>query len=234
MSTSVTADMHGEAYLVRVDDGGVNALDLAMIDEMLTAIAAAPADAALVIAGRPGYLTAGLDRSVMLGPDRAAVSCSLRRVTDLLEMVLRHPGPTVVACTGHALAAGALLLLVADHRIGARVTSKIGFNESRIGLPLGPLAVAAARARLDPRALVQATVQGVVYDAVDALAVGYLDALAEADSVVDASVAHAVSLSKLNRKAYLRTRELLWAPVRTEVSEALARRAGKTAATATS
>lgn len=225
--TSVTTELIGAAYVIRIDDGAVNALTLPMIDELGAAVMAAPADAALVLAGRPGCLTAGLDRSAMLGADPAAVSRSLRQVTELYETVMRHPGPTVVACTGHALAAGALLLLVADHRVGARVSSKIGFNESRIGLPLGPLAVAAARARLDPRALVRATVEGVVYDAVEALAVGYLDALTEADAVVDAAVAAAQSLSSLNRRAYLRTRELVWAPVRAEVSEALARRASR-------
>lgn len=227
MSSSVITERAGAAYLVRIDDGGVNALTLPLIDDLDAAITAAPPDAALVIAGRPGCLTAGLDRKAMLGEDRAAVSHRLRKVTDLYEKVLGHPGPTVIACTGHALAAGALLLLVADHRVGARVSSKIGFNESRIGLPLGPLAVAAARARLDARAFLQATVQGVVYDAEQALAIGYLDALTEADAVVDAATAHAQSLSGLDRKAYLRTRELLWAPVLGEVSEALARRASQ-------
>jgi enoyl-CoA hydratase len=230
VSTSVTTEQVGAAYLVRIDDGAVNALTLPVIDTLGAAIEAAPADTALVIAGRPGCLTAGLDRAAMLSGDRNAVSRSLRSVTELLEKVLRHPGPTVVACTGHALAAGALLLLVTDHRIGARVPSKIGFNESRIGLPLGPLAVAAARARLDPRALVQATVQGVVYDAEEALSVGYLDVLTEADALVDSAMAHACTLSGLHQKAYLRTRELMWAPVRREVSEALARRTSEPSA----
>lgn len=224
MGGSVTTGVAGGAYLVRIDDGSVNALTLTMIDEIGAAITAAPPDMALVIAGRPGCLTAGLDRSAMLGGDRAAVSRSLQKVTDLFEKVLRHPGPTVVACTGHALAAGALLLLVADHRIGARMPSKIGFNESRIGLPLGPLAVAAARARLDPRMLVQATVQGVVYDAEGALKAGYLDDVTDGDAVIEAALEYGRGLSELNRKAYLRTRDLVWAPVRAEVSHALASR----------
>jgi len=229
--TSVTTELIGAAYLVRIDDGAVNALTLPMIDDLSAAISAAPPDAALVLAGRRGCLTAGLDRSAMLSGDPAAVSRSLREVTALLEKVMQHPGPSVVACTGHALAAGALLLLIADHRVGARVPSKIGFNESRIGLALGPLAVAAARARLDPRALVRSTVGGVVYDADQALAVGYLDELTEARAVVDTAVACAQRLAGLDRKAYLRTRELLWAPVRAEVSAALARRPARPSTT---
>lgn len=222
--TPLTNDRIGGAYLIRIDDGAVNALTLDMIDGLIAVVTAAPADAALVIAGRPGCLTAGLDRAAMLSGDRAAVSRRLRQVTALYDAVMRYPGPVVVACTGHAVAAGALLLLVADYRVGARVPSKIGFNEAGVGLPLGPLAVAAARARLDPRALWRATVGGVVYDADGALAVGYLDEIADADEVVNTAVARAQSLSGLNRTAYLRTRELFWAPVHAEVSIAVARR----------
>jgi enoyl-CoA hydratase len=227
--TAVTTELVDAAYLIRVDDGAVNALTKCMVEDLLAAVAAAPPDAALVIAGRPGCLTAGLDRSTMLSGDPSAVSRTLRQVTEFFEAIMAHPAPTVVACTGHALAAGALLLLVADHRVGARVPSKIGFNESRIGLPLGPLAVAAARLRLDSRALVRATVEGVVYDAEEALAVGYLDALTDADAVVDTALAAAQALAALRRKSYLRTRELVWSPVHEEVSRVLAQREARPA-----
>jgi enoyl-CoA hydratase len=229
-TTAVTTQLVGSAYVVRLDDGAVNALTTAVIEDLGAALAAAPQDAALVLTGRPGCLTAGLDRATMLGADPSAVSRSLRQVTELYDAVLAHPAPTVVACTGHALAAGALFLLVADHRIGARVSCKIGFNESRIGLPLGPLAVAAARLRLDSRVFMRATVEGTVHSAEDALAVGYLDALTEADTVVDAAIAAGEELAGLRRKSYLQTRELVWSPVREEVARAIAQRTARPAA----
>ena len=37
---------------------------------------------------------------------------------DMLLRLYRHPQPTVIAVTGHALAAGALLVLACDSRIG--------------------------------------------------------------------------------------------------------------------
>ena len=56
--------------------------------------------------------------------------------------------PTVAACTGHALAAGALLLLSLDQRVGADGPAKIGLNEVAIGMALPIFAVELARERL--------------------------------------------------------------------------------------
>ena len=42
--------------------------------------------------------------------------------------------PVVAACTGHAVAAGALLLLGCDQRVGPDAPVKIGLNEVAIAL----------------------------------------------------------------------------------------------------
>ena len=72
-------------------------------------------------------------------------------VVDGARFLMRLYGlglPTVAACTGHALAAGALLLLSADHRVGADGPFKIGLNEVGIGMALPMFAVELARERL--------------------------------------------------------------------------------------
>jgi len=53
-------------------------------------------------------------------------------VTAGAELALRlygFPRPVVAACTGHAIAMGALLLLCADARLGTEGDFKIGLNE---------------------------------------------------------------------------------------------------------
>src|ERR671937_275495 len=66
--------------------------------------------------------------------------------------------PIVVACTGHAVAAGALLLLGADYRVGARGEFQIGLIETKLGMVLPQWAVELAQERLSKRHLQQATV----------------------------------------------------------------------------
>lgn len=224
-SDAVTVQIDEAVAVVRIDDGKVNALTLDMIGGIQGALESASAGAdAVVLTGRPGCLTAGLDRSVMLGTDRNAVSGNLRRVTDLYRQMMDLPVPLVVACPGHAVAAGALFLLVADVRVGARVPSRIGLNEVQIGLPLFPLAVAAARARLAPRDFYQATIGATLYDSAGALEAGYLDEVVEPDALLDVATERAAALGGLDRRSYLRTRRLVVAPILDEVERATSRR----------
>ena len=57
--------------------------------------------------------------------------------------------PCYVACTGHAVAGGALLPLCADARVGVDGDFKIGLNEVGIGMTMPKLGVELARDRLD-------------------------------------------------------------------------------------
>ena len=58
---------------------------------------------------------------------------------ELLLAALTGTTRIVAVCEGHAVAAGAMLLLVADVRIGARGSYTIGFTEPRLGMPLPEL-----------------------------------------------------------------------------------------------
>lgn len=227
MTMPVTVTEQGSVAVVRIDDGKVNALSLDVISQLGAALDGVRDADAVVLTGRDGCLSAGLDRSVMLGADRAAVTANLRTVTGLYETLLSLPAPTLVGCSGHALAAGALFLLVADVRIGAAGPWKIGLNEVQIGLPLFPLAIAVARARLASTAFVAATLEATVYDAAGAAEVGYLDRVVEPTELLDVAVDHATRLGRLDRRAYLTTRRLILAPVLDEVVRATAGRAGQ-------
>jgi enoyl-CoA hydratase len=110
--------------------------------------------------------------------------------------------PTVAACTGHALAGGAITLLACDRRIGADVPAKIGLNEVAIGMVLPIFAVEFARDRLLPTAFGPATMGAQVYDPAGALAVGYLDEVVPADDVLDTAIAEARRLAQLRTGAY--------------------------------
>ncbi len=102
---------------------------------------------ALCITGAPGMFSGGFDLAVMRsGPTEAG-----KLVTDGGALITRLFGsevPVVIACTGHAVAAGALLLLGADVRIGVRGAFRIGLIETEIGLVLPRWAAELARERL--------------------------------------------------------------------------------------
>ncbi|MEM1032409.1 MAG: crotonase/enoyl-CoA hydratase family protein [Myxococcota bacterium] len=211
----ITYAAHGDVALLTLDDGKANALSHAMLDALAHHLDRAEREAgSVVIAGRPGKFCAGFDLATMMGgPD--AVTGILTKGGDLFLRLYTFPLPLVAACTGHALAGGALLLLCCDVRIGTGGPFKIGLNEIQIGLPLPLLGRELARDRLAPSHLTEATLLAKIYDPEAACVAGYLDRVAPAGAV-EASLEAAKAFDGLSRPALAATkRELRAATVAT-------------------
>lgn len=189
----------------RIDHGKANALSfevLAGVDRCLTHAEQDPAVGAMVITGTPGFLTGGFDLSVMKGADPAAM---IRLVSDggaLFTRIYASPTPVVVAAPGHAVAAGALLLLAADERIGVEGPFQIGLIETKIGMFLPRWAIELAEERLSKRHFQVATVGARMYAPAGARDAGYLDEVVEADALEAAAQAAAKAWAELPAAAY--------------------------------
>jgi enoyl-CoA hydratase len=131
--------------------------------------------------------------------------------------------PVVVACTGHAVAMGAILLMSADLRVGTEGEFKIGMNEVAIGMPVPNFAMGLARDRLSTRWFVQAIQHARLFDPVTAIEAGYLDEVAPADAVVDTAVARAEDLAtNLRPAAFQLTRDIMRAGVAADLRAGIA------------
>jgi enoyl-CoA hydratase len=209
MAELLSYSLEDKVAIVRMDDGKANALSQQMIDALIAALARAEQEAsALVLAGRPDRFCAGFDLKVMMsGPQNAATL--LTAGSELLMKLYASTIPLVIACTGHALAGGALVVLTGDYRIGASGAYRIGLNEVSIGLPVPVLAMELARDRLSKRALVHATLLAQIYDPETALSAGYLDAVAAPDEVIARAKAEASRMGAFPRKAFVGTKTRL-------------------------
>jgi len=189
-----------------IANGKANALSpdvIAQLDAALTRAEDAGDEqvGALLITGSPGMLSGGFDLAVM----RSGANAAGRLVTDGGALITRLFGsevPVVIACSGHAVAAGALLLLGADERIGARGAFRIGLIETEIGMVLPGWAAELARERLSPRQLQIATVGAKMYDPDGAYEAGFLDGVVDADLLDDTALEAATRWAKLPRAAY--------------------------------
>jgi enoyl-CoA hydratase len=221
MSEAVQYLRAGDVARITIDDGKANALSQAVIDAIGSALDRAEQEAgAVVLAGRPGRFSAGFDLSVMrAGID--GVRALVRSGAELSMRVYSFPRPVVVACTGHALAAGAILLMSADVRIGAAGDFKIGLNEVAIGMPVPMFAVELARDRLSRRHLTAATSLATIYDPVGACDAGYLDAVVGAERVVDAATERAGELAVLPPQSFVATRRNLRGAIAARIRDSL-------------
>ena len=195
--------------IVRMDDGKANALGHKMLEELESATTRAIDGAkALVLTGREGRFSAGFDLQEMMGGvDKARALVT--RGGELLLRLYTAPLPVVVACSGHALAGGALLVLTADVRVCARGPFRIGLNEVQIGLPVPILAMELARDRLRPTHLTSSTLFAAIHDPDQALAAGWVDEVVDAGATVDRALAHAAKLATLNKGPYANTKNAL-------------------------
>jgi enoyl-CoA hydratase len=205
----LSVESRGAVALLRMDDGKVNALSPALIAALQDALDRAEKEsAAVVLAGRPERFTAGFDLKVMReGPDRAR-----RLVRSGAELALRlaeFPKPVVAACTGHALAMGALLLCASDFRVGADGPFQVGLNEVAIGLTLPAFGVEFARQRLSPRHFTRAAALAEIYAPAAAVEAGFLDRVVAPGDVVEAALAAADRLAELHPGAFRGTKRRL-------------------------
>ncbi|MGA9275406.1 crotonase/enoyl-CoA hydratase family protein [Ilumatobacter sp.] len=203
---AVTTERFDAGVLVcHVDDGKANALSKDIIAAILEALDEAEADdsiTSLVIHGREGKFSAGFDLTVMRSGDLAAMSDLVSDGGELVRRLYGASVPVVAACTGHALAAGALVLLGCDVRVGADIDCKIGLNEVAIGMVLPDWAFTISVARLSNRHLQRSVATARITDAASAVDVGYLDEVVPVDNVLDVAVARAAELAALVPGAY--------------------------------
>lgn len=201
--------LEGTTAIVEMDDGKANALSDAMIDAVISALDRAEGEArAMVLAGRADRFCAGFDLRVMMsGPDNARAL--LRRGSELLLRLYASKVPLVIACTGHALAGGALVVLTGDVRIAAAGAYRIGLNEVAIGLPVPVLAMELARDRLLPTALTRATLLAHIHGPEEARAAGYVDEVVAVEQVVPRALEEAARLAELGRVPFQATKQRL-------------------------
>lgn len=203
---SPTYEMTDGVAVITLDDGKANAISGTLLERLHDTLDQAEAEArAVVIVGRDGRFSAGFDLAAMTASPEGMRTL----VTDGARLLMRLYGlglPTVAACTGHALAAGALLLLSSDHRVGAEGPFKIGLNEVGIGMALPMFAIELARERLTPTEFGPATLQARIYDPSGAVGAGFLDRVTPANDVLATALADAQRLGELRTGAYARTK----------------------------
>ena len=226
----VTTERRDGVLICHLDDGKANALSQAMITAITDALDAAESDDsvhAVVLHGREGKFSAGFDLSVMLGDDVAAMVDLVANGGELVRRIYAAQVPVVAACTGHALAAGALVLLGCDVRIGSDRPCKIGLNEVAIGMTLPDWALTIAADRLSNRHLQRAIPTARITDGAGAVDAGYLDEVVADNTVLEVAVAQAMEFAALSPKAYAVTiRKMRGKTVATMAEQIAADRSG--------
>ncbi len=206
MSDLISYQLDDGIATLTLDNGKVNAISPEVIAAFNAALDRATADGAVVIiTGQPGILSGGYDLKVMTSGPQNAIDLVAAGST-LARRMLAHPYPIVVACTGHAVAKGAFILLSADYRVGVEGPFKIGLNEVQIGMTMHHVGIELARDRLRRSYFNRSVINAEMFDPQEALRAGFLDAVVAPESLMPTARAMAEQLTKINLTAHANTK----------------------------
>ncbi len=206
MNEFVTYKSEENYALITIKNGKANAISPAVIDGLnLSLDKAEQENKVVVLTGQKGIFSGGFDLKVMTkSPDSAK-----ELVTSGSKLSLRmlsFAKPIIIACSGHAIAKGAFLLLSADYRIGVKGDFKIGLNEVLIGMTMHNAGIAIAKARLSKVYLNRSVNNAEIYNTKQAVDAGFLDVIVEEDHLLPTAIKVAEMSSKLNAKAHAETK----------------------------
>src|SRR5262249_12590956 len=135
----------------------------------------------LLASAHPKIFCPGLDLVTLAGFDRAAMETFMGRFAAAIWSLFALRKPVLAAIGGHAVAGGCILALTADHRVLRRGGAQIGLNEVKIGVPLPWSVALLLRAAVPPGALSRVALLGRNFADEEALAVGIVHELADAE-----------------------------------------------------
>jgi enoyl-CoA hydratase len=207
-------DRDGDVAILALDDGKANALLVPEFEGLEGALDAVERSSALavVLTGRPGYFSAGLDLKALpmlsLDEKQRLVEAMGRAVLKLFLF----PKPVVAAVSGHALGGGAMLALAADLRVFADGPYKFGLNEVQLGLFVPSYAVELARACVSPSRLTELVTHGRVLSPLEALSMHIAESVHAPEAVLAAALLRARGLAALSGPGYALTKRLVRGP----------------------
>src|SRR5213078_1571382 len=205
MADTIRYQVSDNVAQITLDDGKVNAMALAFFEGLNAALDRAERErpGAVVIAGRTGVFSAGLDLKLLPTLPPAELARTMVAFGHIMLRVFTFPIPTVAAVTGHAIAGGAMLAFACDLRFLAEGPFRLHLNEVAIGLALPTWAIVLAQAAVPPRRHTEAILPARASSPEEALEQHIVhEVVRPAERVVPAARAAAGPLAALDQTAY--------------------------------
>jgi enoyl-CoA hydratase len=206
MNEFVTYQSEENYAIITINNGKSNAISHEVIVGLNASLdKASEENKVVILTGKTGFFSAGFDLKVMAKSPESAKEL-VTKGSKLSLRMLSFPQPIIVACSGHAIAKGAFLLLSADYRIGVEGDYKIGLNEVMIGMTMHNAGVAIAKARLSEVYINRSVNNAEIYSSKQAIEAGFLDLIVPENHLMSTAVKVAEMSAKLNKKAHAETK----------------------------
>jgi len=201
---------------VRIMRGKVNALNVAVVDELLEAFRALerdPGTKAIILTGEGRFFSFGFDVPTFLSFDKTSFRMFLVKFTSLYGHLFSFSKPIIAAINGHAIAGGCMLALACDRRIMAAERSTISLNEITFGASVFAGSVEMLRYAVGHRKGAQILYSGAMYTPDEAMSLEIVDEVVDGGILLTRARQVALEMAEKNSAAFASIKELLRGPV---------------------
>ena len=160
----------------------------------------------LILSGREGIYSAGLDVKKLLQMDADEISEFFKSFWGLMAKISKSPIPVVSAITGHSPAGGAVLANFCDYRVAASGNFKIGMNEVFVGLEVPKVIYKGFARHVGERHATELMIQGKLMNFDFAHEIGFINELTEPNKVKNKAFKWLKDLNQLPPEAMNATR----------------------------
>ncbi len=217
-----TLNKDGNISTITLDDGKANVFSSKMsqdINQCLDEVATE--EGCLIITGKEGMFSAGLDLKTIQSGDADKIIEMSTAAFKLLARIFSFPRPVIAACSGHGIALGTFLLCCCDYRIGVKGDFMIGANEMRTNMVIPDPILELIKFRVAQSHKYRAILGAEMYSIDKALEAGLLDEIVSPDDLAKTVNEKAKDLATMGHPSYTMTKELFIAEPLKKINQAI-------------
>jgi enoyl-CoA hydratase/carnithine racemase len=202
--------------IIALDRGKSNAMNEQMLDELKKMIVSIEQDAniyGVILTGKHGFFTAGLDLIELYGYDEAQMKTFWAKFLDFIKILTSFKKPLISAISGHSPAGGCVLAICSDYRVMAEGDYIIGLNEVPVGIIVPDSIFELYAFWIGKANAYRNLLEGKLMGSAEAKSIGLIDATSSIDSLMT------VALKKMS--VYLQFEQNTWQQSKLSLRKAL-------------
>ena len=217
-----TIKKEDDISIITLDDGKANVFSPEMSNQLNACLDQVDTESGcLIITGREGMFSAGLDLKVIQSGDVDRILDMSSSAFKLLARIFSFPRPVIAACSGHGIALGTFLICCCDYRIGIKGDYMLGANEMRTNMVIPTPILELIKFRVNDSHKYRAVLGAEMYNFNQAQEAGLIDDVVDIDNLMSAATEKAKDLATMGHPSYTMTKELFIAEPMAKINEAL-------------
>ncbi len=208
----IKTDINGGIGVISIDRPPVNAINPELVSHLTDALDSFKSNDdinGVILQGRDGIFSAGLDITHLFPKDREYIGNFWREFSSLLVSMFSYEKPLYSSIGGHCPAGGTVMVIMTDYRIMSEGRYVIGLNEVDVGLTVPYGLSSVFQYVTGTRNAEDLLLKARLISPDEALSKGLVDELCTSDTLLDTTLERISEASNLYSPQQVKTKQIL-------------------------